>query len=725
VKASSKAKSHLRFGQLELNLSEGKLLKRGLPVRLENLPLQILAVLLEHPGEVVGREELCSRLWPDGTYVDFDEGLNTAIKKLRYALGDSAENPTFIETIPRRGYRFIAPVQNDVQKDEHKDDDASDHLQQVLLPGNGNGSSLRGSVPDLVLGPNSPLLVLTSLRSKWRWTAGLIILGFAVTAACYLFYRLAFPPALRVTRIVKLTTFAQVDPWGALTSDGARLFFLQREVDHWSTREISVAGGESMAFGSLPRNTRILAVSNDQSEILFAPFSLRSNDLPLWSMPLVGGAPRRVADILANAATFSPDGTQIAFGNTNGLFVANRDGSGVRQVADRPECWAVAWSPDGKTLRFNDRAHLWQVSPSGHDLHLFLPDWTAKDGRWTSDGSYFIFSVLEGGSESLWAVRESPHFPWRRPTPIQLTFPPVSYGRPLPSRDGRAIYVEGGMGEPIDTVRFDPASHQFKSILPGINAFEAVFSPDHQWIVYTSENQLWRSRPDGSDRLHLAGSPSIPNIHYPGWSPDSKQIVFQSVGIDNKATIYLVPSAGGTAQRPLQTGPYWPDWTLDGRSISYSVEHEPGGGSPSQEPGIYLFDLGQRRSTLVPGSSGLIQGRWSPDGRFLAAVSEDESMIKLLDLRTRHWSEVARGTLISSPMWSADSMLYFQDILASGEPVYRFQPGGAAPERAYSFEDILQTGVQRCAFGGFAPDGSLLVQVRRGGGDVYALTLRQ
>jgi DNA-binding winged helix-turn-helix (wHTH) protein len=111
---SSNGRSRLRFGQLELDLTEEKLLKKGLPLRLENLPLQLLAALLESPGEVVSREELCARLWPDGTYVDFDEGLNTAIKKLRYALGDSAENPTFIETVPRRGYRFIAPVQSDV-----------------------------------------------------------------------------------------------------------------------------------------------------------------------------------------------------------------------------------------------------------------------------------------------------------------------------------------------------------------------------------------------------------------------------------------------------------------------------------------------------------------------------------------------------------------------------------------------------------------------------------
>src|SRR5580698_3332053 len=119
MKASSKRSSGLRFGQFELDLSEARLLKKGFPLRLENQPFQILSALLDHPGEMVSREDLCAILWPDGTYVDFDEGLNTAIKKLRYALGDSAENPFFIETVPRRGYRFIAPVQIADDSSEH------------------------------------------------------------------------------------------------------------------------------------------------------------------------------------------------------------------------------------------------------------------------------------------------------------------------------------------------------------------------------------------------------------------------------------------------------------------------------------------------------------------------------------------------------------------------------------------------------------------------------
>ncbi len=99
-----------RFGQFEADLSEGKLFKRGVLVRLENRPFQVLAALLERPGDLVTREELYARLWPAGTYVDFDEGLNTAVRKLRHALRDSADTPILIETVPRKGYRFIAPL---------------------------------------------------------------------------------------------------------------------------------------------------------------------------------------------------------------------------------------------------------------------------------------------------------------------------------------------------------------------------------------------------------------------------------------------------------------------------------------------------------------------------------------------------------------------------------------------------------------------------------------
>src|SRR5262252_2319040 len=106
----SESRGSIRFSTFEVDLRAGELRKQGVKVKLQEQPFQILQVLLEHPGEVVTREELQHRIWPADTFVDFDHGLYNAIKRLREALGDTADTPRFIETLPKRGYRFIATV---------------------------------------------------------------------------------------------------------------------------------------------------------------------------------------------------------------------------------------------------------------------------------------------------------------------------------------------------------------------------------------------------------------------------------------------------------------------------------------------------------------------------------------------------------------------------------------------------------------------------------------
>ena len=108
---SAPTRQTIRFGTYELNPRAGELRKSGIKIKVQEQPFQVLVALLERPGEVVTREELREKLWPDHTFVDFDQGLNTAINKIREALIDSAANPRFVETVPRRGYRFIAPVE--------------------------------------------------------------------------------------------------------------------------------------------------------------------------------------------------------------------------------------------------------------------------------------------------------------------------------------------------------------------------------------------------------------------------------------------------------------------------------------------------------------------------------------------------------------------------------------------------------------------------------------
>jgi DNA-binding winged helix-turn-helix (wHTH) protein len=117
----------VHFGVFQVDLHSGELYKAGLRVKLQQQPLQVLTLLLERPSVVVTREELRAKLWPTDTFVDFEHSLNTAVRKLRDALGDAAENPIFVETVPRKGYRFIAPV-------ERPASDALTTPAQTLLP---------------------------------------------------------------------------------------------------------------------------------------------------------------------------------------------------------------------------------------------------------------------------------------------------------------------------------------------------------------------------------------------------------------------------------------------------------------------------------------------------------------------------------------------------------------------------------------------------------------
>jgi cholera toxin transcriptional activator len=188
-----------RFGVFELDLSAGELRKNGVKLRLQGQPLQILALLLERAGGVVTRDELRQNLWPSDTFVDFDHSLNTAINKVREALGDSASNPRYVETLARRGYRFIAPV----QKDE---------------AGAAAPAAANDSVPVLIPAPSpepgsSPVTLHPELEvpiPRRAITRGL----FALIQIMYLAFYLT---ALFRLRDVQLVGDSFLPPWGATT----------------------------------------------------------------------------------------------------------------------------------------------------------------------------------------------------------------------------------------------------------------------------------------------------------------------------------------------------------------------------------------------------------------------------------------------------------------------------------------------------------------------------
>ena len=363
VKATSKRSSSVRFGQFELDLSDQKLLRRGLPVRLENQPFQILAALLEHPGEVVSREDLRSSLWPDGTYVEFDEGLNTAVKKLRYALGDTADNPTFVETIPRRGYRFIAPVTGEVSGarsaiseapalPQHRDDSQGESGENSLAPTAGGITESSPRDPIARRTWRSPVVALFALIVIAGFT-GYVLRRWAQNENRANFEHLRF---------TKLTSSGKAED-AVISPDGKYIAFSQRDrkgVGLW-LRQVS-SGSDVQIVSSEEPDFRALTFSPDGNSIYFVRERKETYSWKdLYAIPILGGSSRLLTRDVDTPVSFSPDGDQFVYSrgigppDENEIRVANADGSEdhlLATISDTSVSFQAggAWSPDGKAI---------------------------------------------------------------------------------------------------------------------------------------------------------------------------------------------------------------------------------------------------------------------------------------------------------------------------------------------------------------------------------------
>jgi Tol biopolymer transport system component len=384
---------------------------------------------------------------------------------------------------------------------------------------------------------------------------------------------------------------------------------------------------------------------------------------------------------------------------------------------------ALAWSPDGDKLRFTSEdpktggTSLWEVSAHGANLHRLLAGWHDPPdeccGKWTADGRYFVF--LSQGE--IWAISEKGGL-LRKPsgTPIQLTTTPLSMSAPLPSKDGKKLFVAGRTfrGE---LERYDSKAGQFLPFLSGISAEFVTFSKDRQWVAYVTypEGALWRSKPDGSERLQLSYAPLHPLL--PQWSPDGKQIAFWSwSSIPGKSEkMFVVSAQGGSARElmPDDPKPQWcPHWSPDGGKIVFS-------GSIDPHSNIRVLDMSSHQVTTLPGSEGFYYPRWSPDGRYILAAPVDSMTLLLFDFQTGKWSELWHGR-VAFPNWSADGryvyLLHWPDTPA----VLRLRISDRKVERIADLKDLPTTGSFETWLG-LAPGDFPMVLHDVGSQDIYAL----
>ena len=703
----------VQFGLFELDLDARELRKSGVRIKLQEQPFQILAMLLERPGEIVTREELQKRLWPQDTFVDFDLSLNSAVKKLRQALGDDSENPRFVETLYRRGYRFIGPVNGTASSKADQLD-----LVQISAPA----------------APPEPALVQTALPrpipKKLSFVYGVVALLLILAAVVA--YRLIPSQPPRVLGFTQVTHDGLVK--GGIFSDGERLYFSELQGDHFVVSQVSVAGGETSTLPTPFANVMMDGITPNGSALVVIPFQGTGNGHETWSLPLPSGPLRRIGDLRAHSVAWSPDGTQVVFSRGPDIYLARSDFSEPRKLstAENP-VYALRFSPDGNRLRFsvvdprNASSAMWEMARNGKGLRPLLPGWNSDPreccGNWTPDGKYFLFQSSRGGRNSIWVLKEKSTSLSGTAKPVQLTNGPLDFASPLVSKDGKRIFAIGSQPR-CEMVRYNGQSG-FAPYLDGGAVSDLAFSADGKWVAYVSvpESQLWRSRVDGSERLPLTSEGMQAGL--PKWSPDGKQIVFMGTNQKTDWLAYLI-SSDGTGLRELIPGTsagYDPGWSPDGKSIVLTLN---GAGNPSPQPdpggpGIVTFDLETRKVSLLPGAGQLFSPRWSPDGRYIAAVTNDSLKLMLFDRVSQQWQDLV-SLPIGYPSWSHDGQyLYFDTTLTDDAAFFRVRISDHKLERLFSLKGLRRYWGQFGPWTGLAPDDSPLLVRDISSQEIYAL----
>ncbi len=663
------------------------------------------------------REEIRQRLWPNDTVVEFEHSISAAMNRLRQALGDSGDDPRYIETLPRRGYRWTAPVQWLGPSSNGEVPTAINGAP----PNNGGPSEL--FVEDV----SPPLVTIRgATTSRWLWAgSGVVVLLLAFTI-----WRSMPVQSPRVTGSVQLTNGG--DPCCVMVTDGSRIYFRQNLADNPQLSEIA-AGGSDVSLIPFPFSHPVIEdISPDRTQLLVTTFD--SQNAPFWSLPLPTGSPRRIGDVEGGWGCWAPDGQHFLFAKNASLYISASDGSGAKMIVSGTDGnpGQLHFSPDGSRIRFtvfNRQARtetLWEVRSNGSDLHQLLPDWHHPHneccGRWTPDGRYYVFEgEAGGGAHDIFALAESRGLFSRSPRePIRLTFGPLRFEAPLVSMDEKELFVFG-WHQRGELVRYDSGSGKFLPFLGGISATDVAFSRDGQWIAYVSipGYNLWRSRVDGSERIQLTSTPGD-NAELPRWSPDGKQIAFMS-RVGGKPWKTFLISADGGLPKPLRAGDdpeADPTWSSDGTQIAFAT----GFTSSSKKSEIEIVNTRTSQVTTVPGSEGLFSPRWSPDGRYLAALSFEYPAKKVFiyDFGKQKWASWVTDEKVSYISWTADS-LYLQYVKGDVEfRVRRVRVGSSTPVDVFSSKDLRRYSGISTFWSDATPDGSRMFVRDASGRDIYA-----
>jgi len=569
------------------------------------------------------------------------------------------------------------------------------------------------------------------LSSKISWGFAIGILVLVIALAAIFPWRHAQGSAVALPRVTSVTQITH-DGFSktSLLSDDSHLYVSESPAARHVIARVSLDNSDRSLIPTTFPDLQALDVSPDHAQLLFSPVRGGSSDNEFWTLPIDNGSPVRLGKLTGRDASWSVDGQQLAFSKGSILYLASSKGSHARELyAANGSVFTPRFSPDGQRIRFTvgdaalNTTSLWEVGRDGSNPHSLLADWQNSSqaccGSWTADGHYYIFQVTQGALTTLWALPDSGQ---DKPEPIQLTTGPISFGNASPARDNKKIWAIG-VQPAGETVKYDPENKKFVPLVSGVSATDLDFSSDGKWVTYVAvpDGGLWRSRADGSEKLQLTFAPERAAL--PHWSPDGKRIAYASVQPGKPLKISVIFAAGGKSQDILPENQNQIDanWSADGKRIMFGhFVHDSG------VLNIRIVDLKTHKPVTVLGSDGLFSPRWSPDARYIAALSPDFTTVMLFDFSTRKWSSwlTEPAGAVNYPVWSADSKyLYFDDLVTDEESIRRVKVGENHAERVFVLEGIERYPGPFGLWTGRAPDGSWMFVRDRSTQEVYQLAV--
>jgi Tol biopolymer transport system component/DNA-binding winged helix-turn-helix (wHTH) protein len=634
----------VRFGTFELDLSTSELTRNGRRVSLQNQPARVLCLLVLKAGQLVTRDELHRTLWSADTFVEFETALNIVVTKIRHALGDSAASPRFIETIPRRGYRFIADVHRVERSSANAP--ASAMTPAANEAASGGSDAARAEPEDRRL--RVPRLRTLSGRRGARWI-GLVVGSIAVAVAgpFAVNYLSRTGRSPRLLRPVPVTSLPGIEASPAVSPDGNQVAFLHGPSNSWGpgfqlyVQPIGATHPLRLTHGKGDAGSPTWSPDGRHLAFLRHP-DLAKNHLlhDIIVVPATGGAERSLGTVIGgHGLSWSPDGRSLAVVDRRSeqepfaIYLLSLEAGGKQRLTSPPAGYAgdcfPRFSPDGQSLAFvrlrsQTQADVYVLNLARRTLARVISDNNVYGGLdWTPDGASIVFASgpltlfhrlwkvpatggvpeaieVEEGFEPSTSRRNRPLLVFAR---FQLDWNVWRVAGPLANRP------EASPRRIIDSTQLD--------LLPR-------YSPDGKNIAFISRRsgttEVWTARSDGTSpvRLTFLGRDDLEMDV--DWSPDGQQLVFTASSAGGNYDMYLIAAQGGLPERVTATpeDERFPSFSRDGRWIYFTSRK---GG---REPQIWKRPRAGGTTVQVTRHGG-VAGRESPDGRFLYFAKRDET----------------------------------------------------------------------------------------------------